>query len=286
MASMWAMSWTFTDDLGSYQAAVGGLLGAEPERNTVLLSVLASLTRLGRTAFGPAAPLLGWWTGGTGVSAAILQTPPHALLLTALPDRSAAQLARALADGRIALSGINGAEPDATALARAWLDLTGRQGQVSHRQRLHRLGELIWPDTAPEGNARIATTADTPLARSWYAAFAAEAGVSGGPDRVVDDRLRSGQLMLWEAGSEPVSLAGLTGVIAGTARIGPVYTPPRWRGRGYGAGVTAAVSDLARERGARSVVLFTDLANPTSNAIYARLGYEPVEDRVLITFGA
>jgi predicted GNAT family acetyltransferase len=31
-------------------------------------------------------------------------------------------------------------------------------------------------------------------------------------------------------------------------------------------------------------VLYTDLANPTSNALYERLGYRPVEDRVVLTF--
>jgi RimJ/RimL family protein N-acetyltransferase len=32
------------------------------------------------------------------------------------------------------------------------------------------------------------------------------------------------------------------------------------------------------------VVLYTDLANPTSNAVYQRLGYRPVEDRVVLSF--
>jgi predicted GNAT family acetyltransferase len=56
------------------------------------------------------------------------------------------------------------------------------------------------------------------------------------------------------------------------------------RGRGYGGAVTVAATRLAQERGAGKVVLFTDLANPTSNALYQRLGYRPVEDRVMISF--
>ena len=32
------------------------------------------------------------------------------------------------------------------------------------------------------------------------------------------------------------------------------------------------------------MVLYTDLANPTSNALYQRLGYRPVEDRVIFSF--
>ena len=67
-------------------------------------------------------------------------------------------------------------------------------------------------------------------------------------------------------------------------RVGPVYTPPGLRGRGYGGAATAAVSQAALGAGAREVVLYTDLANPTSNALYQRLGYRPVEDRVVLSF--
>jgi predicted GNAT family acetyltransferase len=67
-------------------------------------------------------------------------------------------------------------------------------------------------------------------------------------------------------------------------RVGYVYTPPELRGRGYAGAATAAVSRAALEDGVAGVLLFTDLANPTSNALYQRLGYRPVEDRVILTF--
>ena len=72
--------------------------------------------------------------------------------------------------------------------------------------------------------------------------------------------------------------------VTGMVRVGSVYTPPAVRGRGYAGAVTAAVSRAARDAGVREVVLFTDLANPTSNALYQRLGYRPVEDRVTFSF--
>jgi predicted GNAT family acetyltransferase len=37
--------------------------------------------------------------------------------------------------------------------------------------------------------------------------------------------------------------------------------------------------------GRRFCVLFTDLANPTSNAIYARIGYRPLADFTLYGLG-
>src|SRR5258706_5005272 len=111
------MAWTFTDDVAAYGTAAGGLLSSAAERNTVLLSVLGTLTSRGATAFGPGAPLLGWWSDGGAVTAAVLQTPPRALLMTGFPGRSAAKLATALAEGGTALPGINGAEPDAAQFA-------------------------------------------------------------------------------------------------------------------------------------------------------------------------
>jgi predicted GNAT family acetyltransferase len=278
------MAWTFTDDIATYNAAVAGLLSEAPERNTVLLSVLASLTGVGTAAFGPMPPLFGWWSDGGPVTAAILHTPPHPLLMTGFPDGSAEQLAMALADRGTGPPGISGAEHDAAALADAWQNLTGQTGRASQRQRLYRLSRLIPPDPAPAGAPRIAAIADAGVIRTWFSAFAAEAGTEETPSALIADRLGAGRLMFWESGGEPVSLAGMTAVIAGTARIAPVYTPPQSRGRGYGSAVTAAITELARSRGAESVVLFTDLANPTSNSIYRKLGYEPVEDRVVIAY--
>ncbi len=287
----WAMAWTLTDDMAAYQAAAGDFLAADPVRNTVLLSILASMARIGPHAFGPGTPLFGWWSEVSGTnpsptpSAAVLQTPPYPLLVTALPGQSAAQLAAVLAGRGLVLPGINGAEQEVTALARAWQEVTGQHGKISQRQRLYRLGELVMPDPAPDGAARVATAADTAVARGFYAAFSAEIGESAGPVHLVDDRVQAGQLMLWEAGGEPVSLAGATAALAGVARVGPVFTPRQWRGRGYGGAVTAAISELARQRGATSMVLFTDLANPASNSLYRKLGYQPVQDRVVLRFG-
>jgi predicted GNAT family acetyltransferase len=68
------------------------------------------------------------------------------------------------------------------------------------------------------------------------------------------------------------------------SRIGPVYTPPDLRRRGYASAVVAAASQAQLDAGARFCFLFTDLANPTSNRIYQAIGYEPVRDVEVYTF--
>ena len=93
-----------------------------------------------------------------------------------------------------------------------------------------------------------------------------------------------GGITVWEAGGIPVSMASVTRAVDGMIRVGPVYTPPAMRGYGYAGGATAAVSQAALDAGATQVVLYTDLANPTSNALYQRLGYQPVSDSVQLLF--
>lgn len=83
--------------------------------------------------------------------------------------------------------------------------------------------------------------------------------------------------MFWEDG-EPVSLAGFGNPTPNGVRIGPVYTPPGRRRRGYATALVAALTRALLGSGPRFCFLFTDLANPTSNTIYQRIGYRPVTD--------
>jgi predicted GNAT family acetyltransferase len=100
--------------------------------------------------------------------------------------------------------------------------------------------------------------------------------------RLADFMTAYGGITLWEDGGRPVSMASVTSQVAGVCRVGSVYTPPRYRHRGYGGAVTTAASRRALDRGAAAMVLYADLANPTSNALYQRIGYRPVCDRVAV----
>jgi GNAT superfamily N-acetyltransferase len=243
--------------------------------------------RRGRAAFGGSAPLFGWWRHAGGpVESTFLHTPPYPGLLTSgAHEDSVRPLAEGLAGLGRPLPGINAAETAAMAFSAAWQRLTGADTQVRLRSRLYRLGELQPPAPAPPGAARVAVAADAELLEAWFGAFSRElAGVAPPIPGAVADRIGYGGLTLWEKDGVPVSLAGRTRPADGTVRVGPVYTPPEHRRRGYGAVITAAVSRAALDEGATAVVLFTDLANPTSNSLYQRLGYRPVEDRVVVGF--
>jgi predicted GNAT family acetyltransferase len=281
------MAWTLTADLDEYLTAAGDFLRSRPVQNTIQLAATETLRARGGSAFGEIAPLFGWWRSGAGaVQSVFLHTPPFPALLTPLPAGSAEPLARALTARRRRLAGVNAEQDDAARFAAAWSELTGATARVSRRSRLFKLAELILPAPRPAGAARVAAAADRDLLESWFAAFATEVGdmAAGRIPAAVDDRLSYGGLTLWEAGGSAVSLAGVTRPAAGVVRVGPVYTPPGQRQRGYAGAATAAISQAALDSGAKQVVLFTDLANPTSNALYQRLGYRPVEDRTALSF--
>jgi GNAT superfamily N-acetyltransferase len=289
------MSWRTTADAGEFFAGAGDFLRADPVENTLLLTI-ADQHRDASAAHpsaapGPTAPLFGWWAG-TGAGA-FVHTPGWPVVLTAMTEPAAIALADLLIGHGRVLAGVNGIPARADAFAARWRQATGPKAgsRVFQRQRLFRLGELT-PLAPPPGQARLAAAADRDLLAAWNEAFYAETqdgtrrlGSSGGP-AVLDRRLGYGGQLVWETSGQLVATAARTPVVGAMARIAPVYTPPAERGKGYGGAVTVATSQAARAAGAREVVLFTDLANPTSNALYQRLGYRPVSDRLVLSFTA
>ncbi|TJZ56952.1 GNAT family N-acetyltransferase [Streptomyces piniterrae] len=281
------MTWTTTQDLDAFEASAGAFLRARPAEHTVLLSVTASLRAIGADAYGAGAPWFGWWRrgGAETVGAAFVWTPPRTVLLSPMPQEAAAEWADEMSRRRLAVPGVNAGRAAAEAAAAAWQRSQGGTVRTAERARLYRLGALIPPAPAPPGAARLATTTDRDLLIDWFTAFAAEVGDPPPRDaRAVDDRIAHGRCTLWEVDGHPVAMAGVTRTLFGTARVAPVYTPPDLRGRGYAGAVTAAVSRAAQAADAAELLLFADLDNPTSNALYQRLGYRPVEDHLVLEF--
>lgn len=235
--------------------------------------------------------LRGWVVRDAGdVVGAALRTPPYNLVLARPRSFDALEaLATAIDDE---LPGVVGAVPEVDGFAGAWCSRRGATPTIRFDHRIYAMEEPV-PPRDVEGGVRLAGPKDRALVLDWLTAFTHEA-LHGADDperieRSVDARLGpdgAGGICLWEVESEPVSLAGFGGPTPNGLRIGPVYTPPDRRGRGYGSAVTAAASSIALERGKRFCFLYTDLANPTSNAIYMRLGYRPVCDSREIAFTA
>ena len=282
----------FCADPGEFLAVAGDYLAADPVVSTVVTTIAHRL--LAQQADGIAQPGRNWWLVVRNASAVVgagMRTAPFAPyppFLLSMPDQAAVALARTLHERREEVLAVNGALPAVVLCAAELTRLGGGQVQVSQHTRLHELGELVWPAPVP-GGLQAATEDDVDLATKWFGAFMGDADEQAGrargasaheaPDRAeMLRRLRAGRLWFWitEAG-ERVHLTGVSPPSFGVARVGPVYTPPAQRGLGWASNAVAEISRRIQAQGAR-VCLFTDQANPTSNKIYAALGYQPVAD--------
>ncbi|MFJ9816671.1 GNAT family N-acetyltransferase [Streptomyces sp. NPDC101151] len=281
-------TWRLTEDLDAFLSRAGAFLRSRPALHTLQLTVTDALHRRGLHLFGEEAPLFGTLEDADGaVRATLLHTPPHPLHVTPLTPQWAQSLAAHLARLGHPVPGFTAERDTAAAFTTAWHRHTGTPGAISKRQRLYRLHELTAPAVRPQGRARVAGPRDRELVIRWYLEFKDAAGLSPVQDagEWTDARIAHGGITLWETpDGTPVSMAGVTPETAGQVRVAPVYTPARLRGHGYAGAVTAEVSRVALEGGADEVLLFTDLANPTSNGLYQRIGYRGVADFAVYEF--
>jgi len=248
--------------------------------NTVLATVLHGVFA---GHYGDSSPRFAVVTDGAGeVTGAALRTPPWPLVCTALSAADAGELMQLWLVEDRELSGVSAALATSRALAAAWSRLTGGTTSSVSSWALHSLDPegLRDPHRPARGYLRVPTAEDRAGVVAWDQAAIKEMGVDASPEhaaRMAHRRIDDGRELVWDDGG-PVALVGHTPMIAGVPRIGPVYTPPDRRGRGYASSAVAALSRQLFETGARQIVLFTDLANPTSNRIYADVGYRRIAD--------
>jgi predicted GNAT family acetyltransferase len=217
--------------------------------------------------------------------AAALRTPPHDMLATGTIADPDALIAAWLALDP-SLSGVSAETDLARSLAGAWVAATGGSSKLRVSEGLHRLERVIAPEHGAPGVLRRADWRESAQLGEWGLAFGREAGVAR-PEAAqagVEHQIAQGSLYVWESAGQTVTLIGHTDTVAGSVRIGPVYTPAELRGHGYATAATAALSQRLLDGGAERCLLYTDVANPISNHIYAKIGYVRIADWEEITF--
>ena len=207
-----------------------------------------------------------------------MRTHPHKVLLTDMPTDVGTPLAAALSERYQEIPAVLGPPDAAESLAIAWVTLHGGGWRPGLDQRLYRLTSVTMP-TGVSGALRLATVDDIDLGAAWGEGFARDVGHQFSTSREsVTDWIEKEALYIWEDESEPVSMALARAGTPKGARVGFVYTPPAKRRNGYASACVAEVSQRMLDTGLDFCVLYTDLSNPTSNAIYQQMGYEPIAD--------
>ena len=288
-----------TDDPAAALAACGPYLERDPVGHNVALSLLHDRI---------AHPVPGryWWVtddapaDGADAAAGERDTidssrprvvgyawqSPAGIMAGLTPTTTAA--AHALADQVLAdvpdLPGVTGEAGTAAAFTGRWTEQAGTGAAPREGERIYRLDHV---DPVPEasGRPRPADGDEIELLISWLDAFHVETDhdLALDLDTVVRLRVAEGLMWVWDDGG-PVALTRVTVPVGGVVRVGPVYTPPSHRGHGYATSLVAFLSQRALDDGAAALMLFTQLSNPTSNAIYRRIGYRSVGEVLAYRF--
>ncbi|MEZ4459344.1 MAG: GNAT family N-acetyltransferase [bacterium] len=178
--------------------------------------------------------------------------------------------------------------------AEAWTTICGVLEAKGMHSAMCKVGQGVyectnveWP-RAVDGEFRAMRPDEADLIVQWMDAFAVEAMDEAprdpaGLQKLKDLLVRRGGRFVWEIDGEVVSMAAALGNTPTGIRISYVYTPPRWRGRGFASNITAHLTQHMFDSGRERVFLFTDLANPTSNGIYKAIGYRHVGDSSMYT---
>ena len=257
------------------------LLGAE-ERYGLLLGVAYQVLGAAHQYRDP----IYWATvedvsddGAATLLGCAFRTPPHGVGVTELPDAAIEPLVTSLRETYLSVSGVGGPERTASAFAAAWTTRFGGRWLVEQRLRLHSLTAVRFPTTPAPGTLRLALTPDVPVARAWMAAFIHDTRSRHVGADTARRLIEEGRLHFWVDG-QPRCMLGAVRDTPNTTGIAAVYTPPQFRNRGYASSAVATLSQQLLDAGRRSCFLYTDLANPVSNSVYRRVGYEPIDDVV------
>lgn len=305
-------------------AVLGPFLSADPVAQNAALTMLTALVQSADSAAAASAgatPTVSgfrsWWLieQGVVIAAGLQDRPTRPMIVTAADRSAAAALAAFVAAGIAAavshpdvsrsavshppargnaasgrLPGVAGRADIALAFAATWACNRATPARVALAQCLYRLDTLTLPPPT-QGTHRPATDADLDLVTMWMVGFQHD---TFGPGPVDLDEIRTtmatkialGLTWLWVVDEAPVAVTSSTPTVAGTARIQGVYTPAEHRGRGYATALVAAVvADRQATANADHCVLYADLANPTSNAIYQRLGFTAHSEHLNCDFG-
>lgn len=227
-----------------------------------------------------------------GIRLTALMTPPHNLTLYATDNTIDPDAIQCLIDGLEGweIPGVMTEKALAEQFARAYAGRKGWTWYTMMDQRIYELTEVN-PAIRKIGTLRRLDEKDLHFFPYWAEAFYAAGRKHDNANMAIPQdaehylyRIASGKLYILEDGGVPVSMAGFTRELPTSIGVAFVYTPPYFRRKGYATSVVAQISQLALDQGYERCVLYTDLANPTSNSIYQKIGYRPVCDSLQLAF--
>jgi len=216
-----------------------------------------------------------------------MMTPPHKLILYSPNPSPEAYtfLAANLCAANWPIPAVFAENQTAVDFAEIWGRMTDQTLRFGMKQRLFELRKVN-PVSYPPGMMRIATETDLDLVKMWSRCFYDEC-FDGDPRNESDalaERLVQRESVYFWVHNEVCCMAARNRPTLNGESVSYVYTPERNRKKGYATRLVAELSQKILSEGKSFCNLFTDLANPTSNSIYQKIGYKPIADLVDILF--
>jgi predicted GNAT family acetyltransferase len=248
--------------------------------NNLLLGILFTLAQNPERAMQEPRPFLALAEHEGRVQFVMLMTPPHNLIVYgagAYLDAAIDASVSFLLQENVAPPGVIGPRDIAARFASAWERGTGCTTTVQMEQMIYRLDRVNEVAFSP-GKLVCATGEHLDLVADWMLAFSEvtlERMDRAGARERAKEANEAARVYLWQD-RVPVSMAWKARPTRNGIVVSGVYTPPASRRRGYATSCVASLSRLLLDGGFRFCSLYTDLANPTSNSIYQKIGYRPV----------
>ena len=218
-----------------------------------------------------------------------LMTPPKRIILSRINaniQTAIVHLVDHLREIDIQIPGVVGPETEAQVFSECWVEgVLDVSASIDKRMRVFEARSVTNLPLSP-GKLRLACPDDYPLMARWIV------GLSEAIDEPVDlesarsraeKLIKDQQLYVWDRDG-PVSIAGVSRPMRHGMTIGLVYTPPEQRSKGYATSCVLLLTKKLLSDGYSFCSLYTDLANPTSNSIYAKIGYVPIGDALAFDF--
>ena len=239
----------------------------------------------------PANWLMATISDTNGIQLIAIMTPPHNITLYATGNTINPKSINCLIDGLKdhEIPGVTTEKNLAEYFAHEYTTRKGMTFETTMSQRIYEL-MAVNPDIQKPGVVRLLDEKDMPFFPYWAEAFHAAESYGKTEMSIPHDaekyryRLSAKKLYVLEDNGIPVSMAGFTREMQTAIGVAFVYTPPYYRGKGYATSCVAQISQIALKKGFTKCVLYTDLANPTSNSIYQKIGYTPICDSLMLKF--
>jgi len=280
-------------DVHEFYDAVYSLLLEDEAQNLIPLGNLLIGVK-GEDKFAWRDPV-NWYMATVSDSADVqlvaIMTPPHNVALYAKDNKINKAAIEFLLNpaSDIPFPGVLAQRDLSISFAQAYCAKNNLQHETTMELRCFELTEVN-PEIKQFGTLRLVIEGDMHFFPFWaegmYAADVYGKTTMNIPQEInpYQYRVNAQNVYILEVDGQPVSMASAHRPMVTVCGIGLVYTPPYFTRRGYATSGVAQLSQHILDKGYKKCVLFTDLANPTSNSIYQKIGYRPISDSTMLKF--